>query len=415
MWNRASYRRLDILSTDEGNTRELRKISQSLWGGLSLATADDEADSGSIDAQQFRQRLRYVFELIAASFQHFICGGDAERLRMQESQLCQSQDLQMDTRDVDDLRQFVSRHAPRPHTIELDVNTCGAIIFGRSLAAYVKQLQAGGTSSRRIFHLIHLLSVTLYEGIDGQVRSLSLIDGRKLSFGEFLQISQNLALPVAKVLTFLRSPDSYEKVRVHYKRYDPTIFQFVLDDLPDYFEDSAAGKIGILHALILEQAELGSKALAAIEGQRDFVELIGGASMNFLCRGNWSSTVNYVNSGCLPVAVPILELRCALENCRKDADMKLAAIASKRVDLGRRLASALDRRDPEECARVLLQSKVLKKVVSGVWEDQSNVQPVEGVTSKAVSLFPLVTGLLVAKCHLAAWGYSKGWRMRWTN
>lgn len=411
VWNQVSYRRPRRLPVDKGSLRQARLISRSMWSGLALATADDDADAGSIGVQQFRQRLHYVFGLIVASFRHFIDKEIAQHLLEQNSSFCQAKKIEIFTKDFEDLRELLSQYAPKPHTVELDVNTFGAIVFGRSLAGYVKLLHAGGTNSRRICHLVHLLEVTLHEGIEGQVRSLSLADGSSLSFRDFLETSQMLAAPIAKILTYLRSPDSFEKVRIHFTRYDPTIFQFILDDLPDYFEDSASGKMGILHALIFAQADLGKKALWAMEEERDSVAMSCDTSMNFLYQGNWSSTLNYVRAGDRQAEVPLGELRCALENCQRDADISFAEVAAKRIDLGRRLAVALDRRDLRECARVLLESNVLRKVISGVWEDQKRVRRIEGVTSKVVKLFPLVTEVLVAKCHLTAWGYRARWRI----
>lgn len=381
-----------------------------MWSGLALATADDDADSGAISVGQFSDRLHYILQVMLLSFNHFL--GDCRQSDGISSTVsCRAQSVDMCSHDMADFRKFVSMHGPKPHTVELDVNTFGAQLFGRSLATFAKLLLAGGTSRRRIQHLVGSIERDLRNGIEGQILSISLIGDQPVHFNEFLKISHLLSAPIARILTFLRSPDCFERVRKHYGRFDPTVFQFVLDDLPDFFEDSAAGKTGIIHALIFAQAHLGETAIGALKNNLNSVELADLAAMNFLYHGDWSSASNYVAAQSKPVSVGMEDLRCALENRWRDTHLPMVKLAEARIAFGRRLSSALQHGDRAECARVLLQSGILQKIAACVDEDQRQVHHVAGLTSRFVAALPLVARLLAARCMVVAWGHRLGWRV----
>jgi hypothetical protein len=414
MWHRVSYRRPKGLPLERRELLQAQLAGALIWSGLALATADDDADSKAISVEQFSDRLHYIFNVMHLSFNHFL--GDCLRgERIHGTVSCEDHGVGMCTHDMADFRQFVSLHGPKPHTVELDVNVFGAQLFGRSLAAFVKLLLAGGTSRRRIQHLVGSIERELRTGIEGQVGSILLVGDQHLHFKEFLKVSHLLSTPIARVLTFLRSPDGFERVRKHYDRFDPTVFQFVLDDLPDFFEDSAVGKIGIIHALIFAQANLGETAIGALKNDQNSVELPDLAAMNFLRHGDWSSASNYAAVKSEQVSVDMEDLRCALENRARDSHLSLANLAEARIAFGRRLSSAMRHGDRAECARVLLQSGILQKIVTCLGEDQRQVHRIAGLTSRFVALLPLVAWLFATRCTVVAWCYRLGWRVRWKN
>jgi hypothetical protein len=411
LWNRVSYRKPQQLPSGGRELRQARVNSGLMWGALALATADDDADSGRIDAQQFSERLHFIYNTVLLSFNSFHagaslrCGSEFGSLPMSEQKAVSP------WIDETSFRAFVFRYGPRPHTVELDVNCFGALMFGRSLAEFAKVLALNGSSVRRIELLICLVGRELLYGIEGQESSMSLIGDDFSSFQDFLEASHKLAAPIARILTFLRSPERIGDLKRHYRRFDPTIFQFVLDDMPDFFEDSAVGKIGILHALIFAQADLAKLIESALRREATTVELADSTRLNFLAYGNWSTTENYLPERRKKVNASLADLRRALENREGDTNVSLKKLSEVRMALGRELAYAMRKRDRAECASVLLRSGILRKVVACVREDQKQVPRLVGVTSMSVGLFPLVAKLMATKCAVLAWYHYLRWRM----
>jgi len=411
VWNRLSYRRPRNLPDNNCGLRDARQVSFDLWGGLALASADDDADQQRINAEEFAARLRFLLSVIEASFSYNLNGEIKREIPCNLFTSCMMGDFGIHLDSCGNLEILVAKSAPLPHTTELYVNTYGAWLFGCSLSKYMNILHQGGTKPRRLAYILELITSQLKKGAEGQISSIRLVSPEPIPFSTFLSLTQPMSAPIAKILTFLRSPDHIEKLRKHYKRYDPTVFQYVLDDIPDCFEDCLAGKQGIVHGLIFAQSDIAKLVKAAITKCSDCVEVSDLSALNFLREGNWSSASNYVAMSNETRRVKVSDLRPALENRRRDAHLSIEDLVATRIATGERMACSLRTKDTRECGIAVTESGILLKMLSGLRGDQRRINHIEGVTSKLVGLFPLIAALIAAKCYAQAWRYRLGWRV----
>lgn len=377
-----------------------------------MASADDDADLKRINAKEFTNRLRFLLTVIELGFSDNLHSEIKQVIPKSLFASCNLDDLGFSVLRSSDLSRLISKSAPLPHTKELFVNTFGAWLFGCTLSNYIEMLYRGGMSPRRLVYLVEQVATQLKVGVEGQIQSLGLVSSEPIPFSCFLSLTQSLSAPIAKILTYLRSPDHSERLRKHFKRFDPTVFQYVLDDIPDLFEDCFAGKQGIVHGLIFAQQDIAKLADAAISTNSHYVDVSDLSALRFLQDGDWSTASNYDARKDKILRVKVTDLRPALENRRRDKHLTLEELVSTRMKTGEHLISALRTRDLRECGTAVIESGILSKIVTGLRKDQRRVNHIHGVTSKMVGLLPLVTALIAVRCYALAWRYRMGWRVQ---